>query len=108
MKLLLVGLMLLQAAGVLSIPQGYEYGPPTDSYLTPNPPKPRKPLDLMPYDFTWGVEDGDSGNTFTHVENSDGETMQGEYRVLLPDGRTQVVSFHDFGGGFEAQVTYEK
>ncbi|XP_042891660.1 pro-resilin-like [Penaeus japonicus] len=102
MKLfLLAGLVLLQVAGSLSLPQGYEYGPP-------NPDPPITPLGLMPYDFTWGVEDGESGNAFTHLENSDGNTMQGEYRVLLPDGRTQVVSFHDNGAGFEAEVTYEK
>lgn len=47
-------------------------------------------MEGMPYDFEWGVQDQDSGNAFSHVENSDGQTMQGEYRVLLPDGRTQV------------------
>ncbi|MPC62959.1 Pro-resilin [Portunus trituberculatus] len=62
----------------------------------------------MPYDFQWGVQDEDSGNTFSHVENSDGQTTQGEYRVLLPDGRTQVVKFFDNGDGYNAEVTYEK
>ncbi|KAK7083597.1 hypothetical protein SK128_014362 [Halocaridina rubra] len=66
------------------------------------------PMEGMPYDFTWGVEDVESGNSFSHVENSDGQTTQGEYRVLLPDGRTQVVKFFDNGDGFNAEVTYEK
>ncbi|KAA0199326.1 Cuticle Protein CPR RR Uncl [Hyalella azteca] len=61
----------------------------------------------MPYDFQWGVDDAESGNSYSHVENSDGKTTQGEYRVLLPDGRTQVVKFFDNGGGFNAEVTYE-
>ncbi|XP_042875019.1 uncharacterized protein LOC122255172 [Penaeus japonicus] len=52
--------------------------------------RPTQEMEGMPYDFTWGVEDGESGNAFSHVENSDGQTTQGEYRVLLPDGRTQV------------------
>ena len=47
-------------------------------------------MEGMPYDFQYGVQDPESGNTFSHVENSDGRTTQGEYRVLLPDGRTQV------------------
>lgn len=47
-------------------------------------------MEGMPYDFNWGVDDEESGNSFSHVENSDGKTTQGEYRVLLPDGRTQV------------------
>ena len=49
-------------------------------------------MEGMPYDFNWGVEDEESGNSFSHVENSDGQTTQGEYRVLLPDGRVQVSS----------------
>ncbi|XP_069983686.1 cuticle protein 18.6 isoform X1 [Penaeus vannamei] len=69
---------------------------------------PPAPMEGMPYDFEWGVQDQDSGNAFSHVENSDGQTMQGEYRVLLPDGRTQVVKFFDNGEGFNADVTYEK
>ncbi|XP_042875013.1 pro-resilin-like [Penaeus japonicus] len=93
--------------------------PPTQLYNTPqasnvapsavrpqsyNPPA---PMEGMPYDFEWGVQDQDSGNAFSHVENSDGQTTQGEYRVLLPDGRTQVVRFYDNGDGFNAEVTYE-
>lgn len=58
---------------------------PFSSCQAPQPPK-----EGMPYDFTWDVDDGDSGNFFSHVESSDGRTTQGEYQVLLPDGRTQV------------------
>ncbi|XP_068232143.1 pro-resilin-like [Palaemon carinicauda] len=93
--------------------------PPTQLYNTPGPkpsstnirpntysPPPTGQMEGMPYDFTWGVEDQNSGNSFSHVENSDGRTTQGEYRVLLPDGRTQVVTFYDNGDGFNAEVTY--
>ncbi|XP_066964277.1 uncharacterized protein [Macrobrachium rosenbergii] len=78
---------------------------PNQDLNTYNPPPPGQ-MEGMPYDFTWGVEDQGSGNSFSHVENSDGRTTQGEYRVLLPDGRTQVVTFYDNGDGFNAEVTY--
>jgi|ERR1711970_424816 len=85
------------------------YGPPASAN---NPVPDRVPapggMEGMPYDFDWGVQDEESGNQFSHVETSDGQTTQGEYRVLLPDGRTQVVTFFDNGGGFNAEVTYEK
>nr|XP_045591152.1 extensin-like [Procambarus clarkii] len=97
-------------------PPPQTYSPPPKTY---NPPpqasnirpqtykSPATPgMEGMPYDFQWGVEDRDSGNAFSHVENSDGRTTQGEYRVLMPDGRTQVVKFFDNGGGFNAEVTY--
>ncbi|XP_037789411.1 cuticle protein 8-like [Penaeus monodon] len=103
---------------IVAAPQ-YNYEPPqapSSLYETPLVAEPQNlvpavvspPMQGMPYDFTWGVEDGDSGNAFSHVENSDGQTTQGEYRVLLPDGRTQVVKFYDNGDGFNAEVTYEK
>lgn len=61
----------------------------------------------MPYKFEWGVNDIESGNVFTHSESSDGAVAMGEYRVLLPDGRLQIVQFVDRGRGYEATVTYE-
>ncbi|XP_047499065.1 cuticle protein 8-like [Penaeus chinensis] len=76
--------------------------------LVPDVVSPPQPMEGMPYEFQWGVEDGESSNAFSHVESSDGQTTQGEYRVLLPDGRTQVVRFFDNGNGFNAEVTYEK
>ena len=30
-------------------------------------------------------------NHYAHSEASDGNVVTGEYRVLLPDGRTQIV-----------------
>ncbi|KAK4315446.1 hypothetical protein Pmani_013362 [Petrolisthes manimaculis] len=86
-------------------PQASNIRPQTQPTPRPRPP-PGPGMEGMPYDFTWGVDDGNSGNSFSHVENSDGQTTQGEYRVLLPDGRTQVVTFYDNGGGFNAEVTY--
>ena len=61
----------------------------------------------MPYEFEWSVNDVESNNIYSHSESSDGTIAQGEYRVLLPDGRLQIVTFMDRGNGYEAQVTYQ-
>jgi len=37
------------------------------------------------------VDDELSANHFGQSESSDGTRVTGEYRVLLPDGRTQIV-----------------
>lgn len=62
----------------------------------------------MPYEFEWAVEDDYSGNVYSHREQSDGSHTEGQYTVLLPDGRTQVVSFTSQPGqGYVADVQYE-
>jgi len=61
----------------------------------------------MPYDFTYAVKD-DYGNDFSHSAESDGEVVKGEYKTLLPDGRTQIVRYTaDWKNGYNAEVTYE-
>ncbi|XP_043497424.1 probable serine/threonine-protein kinase clkA [Polistes fuscatus] len=60
------------------------------------------------YDFGYAVKDVATGNDFGRRETSDGETVQGEYRVQLPDGRTQIVTYTaDWRTGFHADVRYE-
>ncbi|KAF0312823.1 Pro-resilin [Amphibalanus amphitrite] len=62
----------------------------------------------MPYDFGWAVQEPDSGNEFTHEETSDGVLTSGQYRVNLPDGRVQLVTYTVRGdSGYQAEVTYE-
>lgn len=62
----------------------------------------------MPFDFAYSVKDDYTGNAFRHAAHSDGIVTSGSYRVLLPDGRTQVVTFSaDPHNGYQAQVTYE-
>ena len=61
-----------------------------------------------PYSFSWAVDEPEYGNQYGHQEESDGVLTQGEYRVLLPDGRTQIVTYSVEGdSGFQALVTYE-
>ena len=74
------------------------YGPPPPSYKEPG----------MPYDFAYAVKDDYTGNDFGHDESSDGQVTSGSYRVLLPDGRTQIVTFTaDHHNGYVAEVAYE-
>ncbi|CAH2987389.1 unnamed protein product [Chilo suppressalis] len=60
----------------------------------------------MPFDFSYAVNE--DGNDYSHNAISDGDVTRGEYRVALPDGRTQVVKYTaDWKNGFNAEVTYE-
>ena len=45
------------------------------------------------YAFTWKVKDDYTKNDYGQTENREGEQTQGEYHVLLTDGRTQRVSY---------------
>lgn len=53
------------------------------------------------------VKDAATGNDFSHKQESDGKTVRGEYKVLLPDGRNQVVTYTADDGGYNAQVKYD-
>merc|ERR1711902_407206 len=61
------------------------------------------------YQYEYAVVDEYSGLDFGANEGRDGYVTQGEYRVLLPDCRTQVVKYNtaDAYSGTVAEVTYE-
>uniref|UniRef100_A0A8D8BG04 Pro-resilin n=1 Tax=Culex pipiens TaxID=7175 RepID=A0A8D8BG04_CULPI len=62
----------------------------------------------MPFDFNYNVNDIETGNDYSHNAVSDGDVTRGEYRVQLPDGRTQIVRYTaDWKNGYNAEVTYE-
>lgn len=61
----------------------------------------------MPYSFSWGVKDDASYNDYAHQESNDGKVTTGSYRVLLPDGRTQIVTYKADDYGYNADVKYE-
>lgn len=62
----------------------------------------------MPYSFSWEVSDKASGNEYGQDEESDGESTNGSYKVLLPDGRTQKVTYKvKPGSGYTADIAYE-
>merc|ERR1712156_748944 len=61
------------------------------------------------YGYEYAVTDDYSGANFAQNEARDGYATHGEYRVALPDGRTQVVTYNVADGysGYVADVKYE-
>ena len=60
-----------------------------------------------PYNFAYAVIDDSTYNNFGQQESSDGKVVSGSYQVLLPDGRTQTVSYKVDGySGYVADVKY--
>ena len=62
-----------------------------------------------PYSYAYEVVDPVGGNAYGHKENSNGAgSFEGEYRVVLPDTRTQIVKYSVTPEtGYVAEVTYE-
>merc|ERR1712027_230141 len=82
-------------------------GPPY--HPAPYAPAPYHPVEKIPpkpFAYEYGVKDEYSGANFGQNEVQDEYgTVSGEYRVLLPDGRTQIVPYHaDHENGYTADV----
>merc|ERR1712126_298173 len=75
------------------------------------PPAPYAPPADTPavYAYEYAVADDYSGANFGQNEKRDGYSTLGEYRVALPDGRTQIVTYNvaDGQSGYIADVKYE-
>merc|ERR1712227_560943 len=74
----------------------------------PYPAEPAYP-DIAPnYNYQFGVNDAEySGAVFSHQEDREAYNTKGEYRVNLPDGRVQIVSYTAGPEGYVADVRYE-
>nr|XP_040582197.1 cuticle protein 18.6-like [Lepeophtheirus salmonis] len=72
-------------------------------------PAPYHPAPSAVYQYGYAVADDYAGTNFAANENRDGYSTNGEYRVALPDGRTQIVSYNvaDAYSGYVADVRYE-
>ena len=58
--------------------------------------------------YQYGVNDaGYSNSVFSQSEQRDGANAGGEYRVNLPDGRVQIVTYTAGPEGYNSAVTYE-
>lgn len=60
-----------------------------------------------PYKFGYAVKDEKSRNDYSHQQESDGHVTTGSYRVALPDGRVQIVTYRADQNGYVADVKYE-
>merc|ERR1712168_1232529 len=105
-------------------PQPRPYGPPQKYEPAPAPykpePVPYKPAPVykveeeeeyapQPYKYEYGVQDDYTNAAFAKSESqNEVGTVTGSYKVNLPDGRIQTVTYTaDEVGGFKAEVTYE-
>ena len=72
------------------------------------PPAPYHQPFLPPvYQYQYAVNDPHYGPVFSHAENRDNYNTGGEYRVNLPDGRVQIVTYTADENGFISDVKYE-
>jgi len=62
---------------------------------------------MIPYEFAYAIKDDPTENDFGRQESSDGNVVKGLYRVALPDGRTQIVTYIADEYGYRANVIYE-
>merc|ERR1712012_1044981 len=81
---------------------------PAPAPYHPAPYKEEK-LPPQPFAYEYGVQDDYSGTSFNKAETQDASgNLQGSYRVNLPDGRVQIVTYTaDHHNGFIADVKYE-
>ena len=62
------------------------------------------------YSYQYGVDAQDGYNGYVRFgadESRDGYATKGSYRVALPDGRTQIVTYSADENGYVADVKYE-
>merc|ERR1719233_2232602 len=107
-------LILIAAVSAAPFPEGDQapygqspapYGPQPRPY---GPPQNYDPAPL-PYKYEYGVQDDYTNAAFAKSESqNEVGTVTGSYKVNLPDGRIQTVTYTaDEVGGFKAEVTYE-
>ena len=80
------------------------------TYATAPPAPYAAPADTPAvYTYEYAVADDYSGANFAQNEARDGYATNGKYRVALPDGRTQIVTYNVADGysGYVADVKYE-
>ncbi|XP_068247447.1 pro-resilin-like [Palaemon carinicauda] len=95
-----VALLLCLAASLASgrpnhAPPGYGY---------PAPPTEQPPT---PFSYEYVVKGTYHDPSFSHKSHFDGSVEKGEYRVLLPDSRTLIVTYFADATGFHPTVVFE-
>jgi len=65
-------------------------------------------LSRDPYQYQVKVDDVKTANRYEIAESGSPEVVEGSYRIALPDGRVQIVTYQVHSDkGFDAKVTYE-
>ncbi|XP_057369025.1 pro-resilin-like [Daphnia carinata] len=105
-KLIIAAAVLMTVAVAAAAPQSYSSEASSKPSYESNA-KPSYDDAPMPYSFDWNVKDDESKNDYGHKETSDGKVVTGSYRVALPDGRTQIVTYKADENGYVAEVKYE-
>merc|ERR1719328_825153 len=84
------------------------YAPAPAPYRPAPAPYHEEKIPPQPFAYEYGGAD-EYGRHFAKTETQDEHgVVKGEYRVELPDGRVQIVSYHaDHDNGFIADVRYE-
>eukprot|EP00095_Tigriopus_kingsejongensis_P007827 snap_masked-scaffold204_size260821-processed-gene-1.28 protein:Tk07827 transcript:snap_masked-scaffold204_size260821-processed-gene-1.28-mRNA-1 annotation:"cuticle protein 7" len=97
------------ASALADNPAPYQPAPYQPAPYKPAPYKQEYKEAPQPFAYQYGVQDGYSGADFNKQETQDAYgNLQGEYRVALPDGRTQIVTYTaDHEQGYVADVKYE-
>merc|ERR1719461_911649 len=95
-------------ATALAAPANVGYAPAPAPYHPAPAPYHEEKQPPQPFAYEYGGAD-EYGRHFAKTETQDEHgVVKGEYRVELPDGRVQIVSYHaDHDNGFIADVRYE-
>ena len=97
-------------SALLAVAAALPAGPPAPYHPAPAYGKGPVYEDTPPvYGYEYAVADDYSKANFGQNEKRDGYSTSGQYRVLLPDGRTQIVTYGtaDAYSGNVAEVVYE-
>ena len=111
-RLAVVSALVACAAAIPAGPPAPYHAPAPAPYHAPAPAYGKAPVyeDTRPvYAYEYAVADDYSKANFNQNEKRDGYATSGSYRVALPDGRTQIVTYNvaDAYGGYVADVKYE-
>ena len=81
---------------------------PAPSYAPAYKPAPAYHEEPANYAYNYAVNDDYAGVNFNQEESRNGYATNGQYSVLLPDGRTQTVTYTVGDGytGYQADVQY--
>ncbi|KAG8226210.1 hypothetical protein J437_LFUL006311 [Ladona fulva] len=95
-------LTLVAIAAARPEPPAPKYGPPAAKYGPPGFQS------GAPIGDANDVQDEEAGLDFGHEEAREGDEANGEYYVLLPDGRTLRVTYVANNDGYQPEIKFEE